>query len=67
MQAQSPERKAKQLLEQGNYDDGVDIVIDATSAEPCIECGVWALKWGGVLVQAGLGSRLQARDRIARL
>jgi L-iditol 2-dehydrogenase len=55
-QGQSPERNAKQLLEQGNDDDGVDIIVDATSAEPCIECGVWAMKRGGVLVKAGLGS-----------
>jgi L-iditol 2-dehydrogenase len=56
MQSQSPERNAQQLLEHTNHNNGVDVVIDATGAEPCIECGVWALKWGGVFIQAGLGS-----------
>ncbi|KAJ4287159.1 Endo-1,4-beta-xylanase 2 [Kalmusia sp. IMI 367209] len=33
-----------------------DVVIDATGAEPCINCGVSVLKRGGVFVQAGLGN-----------
>jgi L-iditol 2-dehydrogenase len=56
MQGQSPKRNTEQLLEQGSYDDGDDIVIDATDEEPCIVCGIWALKREGVFVQAGLGS-----------
>jgi L-iditol 2-dehydrogenase len=43
-------------LKQADYNTGVDVVMDATGAEPCIECGMWALKRGGTFVQAGLGS-----------
>ena len=56
MQSLLPELNAMQLLEQSGLKEGVDVVIDATGAEPCIECGVWSLKRGGTFVQAGLGS-----------
>ena len=56
MQSQSPESNAESLLIQAELAGGVDVVIDATGAEPCIECGVSALKRGGTFVQAGLGS-----------
>jgi L-iditol 2-dehydrogenase len=56
MQSRLPELNAEQLLKQARYNNGVDVVIDATGAESCIECGVWALKRGGTFVQAGLGS-----------
>ncbi|KAH4956770.1 hypothetical protein HBI78_196480 [Parastagonospora nodorum] len=55
MQSLLPELNSIQLLEQSGCKEGVDVVIDATGAEPCIECGVWALKRGGTFVQAGLG------------
>ena len=56
MEAGFPESNAQKLLEKAGLPEGVDIVIDATGAEPCINCGVTALKRGGVFVQAGLGS-----------
>jgi L-iditol 2-dehydrogenase len=56
MQSDSPQHNAEALLAQARLEDGADIVIDATGAEPCIECGVSALKRGGTFVQAGLGS-----------
>jgi L-iditol 2-dehydrogenase len=56
MQAQTPELNAVNLLAQVGLDNGIDIVVDATGAEPCIECGVSVLKRGGTFVQAGLGS-----------
>jgi L-iditol 2-dehydrogenase len=54
----SPDANAEKLLNKANLqvDGGVDVVIDATGAEPCISCGVSALKRGGIFVQAGLGS-----------
>ncbi|KAL3477567.1 chaperonin 10-like protein [Aspergillus californicus] len=33
----------------------VDIVLDATGAEPCVNCGLLALSPGGTFVQVGLG------------
>jgi L-iditol 2-dehydrogenase len=56
MKSESPAANAAQLLMQAGLSDGVDVVIDATGAEPCIECGICALKRGGTFVQAGLGS-----------
>jgi L-iditol 2-dehydrogenase len=56
MQAHTPGKNAEQLLTQIGLEGGIDIVIDATGAEPCIECGVSVLRRGGTFVQAGLGS-----------
>ncbi|KAI4685872.1 uncharacterized protein J4E88_003709 [Alternaria novae-zelandiae] len=56
MEAGFPETNAQQVLKKAGLDAGFDVVIDATGAEPCINCGVAALKRGGVFVQAGLGS-----------
>lgn len=58
MENRSPEANAHSLLSKANLQDdkGVDIVVDATGAEPCISCGITALKRGGIFVQAGLGS-----------
>ncbi|XPS72387.1 hypothetical protein M3J09_004552 [Ascochyta lentis] len=56
MQDGSPEVNASQLVTKAQLAAGFDVVIDATGAQPCINCGVAALKRGGVFVQAGLGS-----------
>jgi L-iditol 2-dehydrogenase len=56
MEAGSPEENAHKLIAKAQLATGADVVIDATGAEPCISCGVSALKRGGVFVQAGLGS-----------
>lgn len=56
MGSQSAERSATSILESASLFEGADIIIEATGAEPCIDCGVSALKRGGVFVQAGLGS-----------
>jgi L-iditol 2-dehydrogenase len=56
MKAAFAETNAQKLLEKAGLVAGVDVVVDATGAEPCISCGVAALKRGGVFVQAGLGS-----------
>ncbi|KAL2832590.1 chaperonin 10-like protein [Aspergillus cavernicola] len=34
---------------------GVDVVLDATGAEPCVTCGIHVLSAGGTFVQVGLG------------
>jgi L-iditol 2-dehydrogenase len=46
MQAQMPDSNAIQLLAQIRREDGIEIVIDATGAELCIDCGVSVLKRG---------------------
>jgi L-iditol 2-dehydrogenase len=56
MEAAFPETNAQQLMEKARLDTGFDVVVDVTGAEPCINCGIAALKRGGVFVQAGLGS-----------
>ncbi|KAI4954888.1 hypothetical protein J4E86_006198 [Alternaria arbusti] len=56
MEAGFPETNAQKVLEKAGLATGFDVVIDATGAELCINCGVAALKRGGVFVQAGLGS-----------
>lgn len=56
MQAESPDANAAKLLAKANLGTGADVVIDATGAEPCISCGISALRRGGVFVQAGLGN-----------
>jgi L-iditol 2-dehydrogenase len=56
MKQVSPEENAEALLSGPGLPEGVDVVVDATGAEPCIACGVHCLKRGGVFVQAGLGS-----------
>jgi L-iditol 2-dehydrogenase len=56
MQDGSPEQNAALLTEKAQLPAGFDVVIDAIGAQPCINCGVAALKRGGVLIQAGLGA-----------
>jgi L-iditol 2-dehydrogenase len=56
MEASTPDENAAKLIAKAQLPAGADVVIDATGAEPCINCGVSALKRGGVFVQAGLGS-----------
>lgn len=56
MQDDAPERNATRLTAEANLLEGFDVIIDATGAQPCIACGVAALKRGGVFIQAGLGA-----------
>lgn len=56
MESRSAELNAESLLASSGIVDGADVIIEATGAEPCINCGVAALKRGGVFVQAGLGA-----------
>lgn len=49
------EQNAKKLLDSVGIEDGADVVIDASGAEPSIQCSVHAVKRGGTYVQGGMG------------
>jgi hypothetical protein len=70
----SAEQNAADILETVELEIGVDVVLDATGAEPCMNCGILVLASGGTFVQVGLGKpnpswswRLPDSDRAARL
>ncbi|KAM5529178.1 D-xylulose reductase A [Fusarium oxysporum f. sp. phaseoli] len=50
-----PEDNAAALLEQCDLDQGADVVIDASGAEPSIQMSIHALRMGGSYVQGGMG------------
>ncbi|BGP36485.1 hypothetical protein JCM10450v2_000385 [Rhodotorula kratochvilovae] len=54
-----PRRNAKEFREKFGFDErgpnAVDLVIDCSGAEVCIQTGVFILKHGGTLVQVGMG------------
>jgi L-iditol 2-dehydrogenase len=56
MQQQSSEENAKSIMSSCAISGGADVVIDATGVASCIGCGIFALKKGGVFIQAGLGA-----------
>jgi D-xylulose reductase len=49
------EENATKLLESAGLEDGADAVIDASGAEPSIQCCVHAVRRGGTFVQGGMG------------
>ena len=52
----SPVENATRILSSFGLDeDGASVIIEATGAESCINCGISLMKRGGVFVQAGLG------------
>ncbi|OJJ31250.1 hypothetical protein ASPWEDRAFT_54513 [Aspergillus wentii DTO 134E9] len=55
MSFEPPEVNAQALLKATGLEEGADIAVDATGAEPCLNCSIHALAHGGTLVQAGLG------------
>ncbi|KAJ6183958.1 hypothetical protein N7519_005259 [Penicillium mononematosum] len=55
MSTEAADKNAADLLAMAGLDDGVDIALDATGAEPCLNCGILALTQGGTFVQVGLG------------
>ncbi|GLA28420.1 hypothetical protein CBS147346_2423 [Aspergillus niger] len=55
MSNESPEHNAARILEEMELDNGAHIVLDATGAEPCMNCGISVLASGGTFVQVGLG------------
>lgn len=52
---ESAESTGQAIKDMIGYDRGVDVAIDATGAEPCIQACVHALRNGGSYVQAGMG------------
>ncbi|OGE54799.1 hypothetical protein PENARI_c005G11646 [Penicillium arizonense] len=55
MSAEGADRNAADLLATASLDSGAHIALDATGAEPCLNCGIAALAKGGTFVQVGLG------------
>ncbi|KAE8379823.1 chaperonin 10-like protein [Aspergillus bertholletiae] len=49
------EKLAKIIKEQFDFDEGPDVVLEATGAQPCIQTGIHLTKKGGTYVQAGMG------------
>lgn len=51
------EQNAGDLVMAGGLGEngGADVVLDATGAEPCVNCGIHAIVPGGTFVQVGLG------------
>ncbi|RAK93774.1 GroES-like protein [Aspergillus costaricaensis CBS 115574] len=39
----------------GEGENGFDVVLECSGAEPCIQMGIYAAKKGGMFVQAGMG------------
>lgn len=55
MSAKEVDKNAADLLVTAGLDAGADIVLDATGAESCVNCGILALAPGGTFIQVGLG------------
>lgn len=55
MNAKAADTNAGDLLATAGLDGGADIALDATGAEPCVQCGILALTPGGTFIQVGLG------------
>lgn len=55
MSMEAADKNAADLLATAGLHDGVDVALDATGAEPCLNCGIIALTQGGTFVQVGLG------------
>ncbi len=51
----SAEENAAKLVAQFGLEDGADIVMEASGAEPSVQTGVHVLRMGGSYVQGGLG------------
>jgi L-iditol 2-dehydrogenase len=55
MGSEAADKNAADLLATAGLRAGADIVLDATGAEPCLNCGILALTQGGTFIQVGLG------------
>ncbi|TPR05497.1 Arylsulfotransferase (ASST) family protein [Aspergillus niger] len=49
------ERVATQLKEELGLGEGVDMVLECSGAEPCVQMGIYAARRGATFVQAGMG------------
>jgi len=55
---QSAEETAEAIKDKYTLEEGADVVLEATGAEPCIQAGIHVLRLGGSFVQAGLGKSI---------
>lgn len=51
----SAEENAARLIKEHDLEDGADVVMEASGAEPSVQTGIHALRVGGSYVQGGLG------------
>lgn len=56
----TPEDNAGTIIHDNGLGDGVDIVIDASGAEPSIQTAIHVLRMGGTYVQGGMGKEVVA-------
>ena len=54
----SAEENASRLIKEHNLEDGADVVMEASGAEPSIQTGIHVLRVGGSYVQGGLGRNI---------
>lgn len=46
---------AEKIVAEFGLGEGVDVVLECTGAEPCIQAGIFAARKGGTFVQTGMG------------
>lgn len=51
----SAEENAARIVEEHDLEDGADVVMEASGAEPSVQTGIHVLRSGGSYVQGGLG------------
>lgn len=54
----SAEENAARLIQEHGLDDGADVVMEASGAEPSVQTGIHVLRVGGSYVQGGLGKNI---------
>lgn len=54
------EAVAAKMNQELGLGDGVDVVLECSGAEPCVQLGIFAIKKGGTFVQAGMGKEVVA-------
>lgn len=54
----SAEENAARLIKEHDLEDGADVVMEASGAEPSVQTGIHVLRVGGSYVQGGLGRNI---------
>ncbi|CAF9936882.1 hypothetical protein IMSHALPRED_010939 [Imshaugia aleurites] len=54
----SAEENAARLIKEHDLEDGADVVMEASGAEPSVQAGIHVLRVGGSYVQGGLGRNM---------
>ncbi|OJJ77796.1 hypothetical protein ASPBRDRAFT_25424 [Aspergillus brasiliensis CBS 101740] len=52
------EKMAQKLKEECGLEEGADVVLECSGAEPCVQMGIFAARHGGTFVQAGMGKEV---------